>query len=745
MGLTRRQLLKRSGLSFGAVLFAGCTIPEEEMVVQSPVRLPEDTVEGFDAFYATTIQEGGSSEGLLVRVMEGRAKKIEGNPDFPLNRGKHSAKSEANLQSLYHPDRIQGPLKRVGPRGTGDFTPISWDEALDTLTMQLKSQQGNPQSVVLMTQPIRGHLGGIAETFITSYGGRHLTHEPIEETVLRQAIASVFGQKRIPAFDIQNSQHILSFGADFLGTWLSPVQFSRQYGEFRQGANRERGTLVQIEPRFSLTAANADEWVPVKPGSEGFLALGIASAIITEGLGDPDGTKEFIEMIGEEILAKYSPESVSETVGITPERIRELAHDFAVNQPSLALGGGSAAGHTNGLFNLVAVYGLNRLVGNLGEKGGVQFNPQFPSASVVDASTASSFSQWLKIGEEMSKGGVQVALVRGINPVYSMPKGSGFSANFTNVPFIASFSSFLDETAMFSDLILPEHVSLEDWGDDVPDPSPGFETLGFQQPVVIPFTDSRGFGDVLLALADELGGPVAASLPWNSLKDVLRSGAKEIYDLNRGSLRASSFEEFWVGILQRGGWWDIDSKKIEVGSAPGPIPEPETPEFFGDPSAYPMHLIPFLSQSIGDGSGAHLPWLQATPDPITTATWRTWVEVNPKNGKELGLREGDVVRVESPSGFIEAQVYIHPATPPGILSIPMGQGHTGYGRYATDRGANLTDLLVPQQDKQTGALAWAATRVRLIKTGGRDRIPKSEGMTVSVPVAGFPVVRITDH
>jgi anaerobic selenocysteine-containing dehydrogenase len=397
------------------------------------------------------------------------------------------------------------------------------------------------------------------------------------------------------------------------------------------------------------------------------------------------------------------------------------------------------------LFNLVAVYGLNRLVGNLGKEGGINFNPQFPGSSIVDSSNVSTFSQWLKISEEMNRGGVQVALVRGINPVYSMPKSTGFASAFSNVPFIVSFSSFLDETALYADLILPEHVSLEDWGDDVPDPAPGFETLGFQQPVVMPFKDTRGFGDLLLTIAGELGGPVSASLPWDSFRDVLRSGVKEIYELNRGSLKAATYEEFWVGILQRGGWWDMNSKKVDVGPPPGPIPVPEAPEFFGDPSTYPMHLIPFPAQAIGDGSGAHLPWLQATPDPITTATWRTWVEVNPKDGKELALREGDVVRVESPSGSIEAQVYIHPATPPGIISIPMGQGHTQYGRYAAGRGANLTDILVPQQDKSTGALAWAATRIRLVKTGGRDRIPKAEGMTVAVPVMGFPVVRITNH
>ena len=113
MALTRRQLLKGSGLGLGAVLFAGCTIPEREMVVQSPARLPEDLVEGFDAHYATLCRVCSNPEGILVRVMEGRAKKVEGNPEYPLNLGKHGARCEAGLQALYHPDRIRMPMLRA--------------------------------------------------------------------------------------------------------------------------------------------------------------------------------------------------------------------------------------------------------------------------------------------------------------------------------------------------------------------------------------------------------------------------------------------------------------------------------------------------------------------------------------------------------------------------------------------------------------------------------------------------------
>jgi anaerobic selenocysteine-containing dehydrogenase len=159
-----------------------------------------------------------------------------------------------------------------------------------------------------------------------------------------------------------------------------------------------------------------------------------------------------------------------------------------------------------------------------------------------------------------------------------------------------------------------------------------------------------------------------------------------------------------------------------------------------------MHLIPFPSQSMGAGEGAHLPWLQATPDPLTTGVWSTWVEMNPKEAREMGLRENDVVRVESSTGdSIEAHVYLHPATPPGIVAVPMGQGHLQSGQYAQDRGANVLSILAPETVKETGALAWGATRVRVVKTGRRVRLPKLEGFVTPVEIEGFKVAQVTQE
>ncbi|MCH7961301.1 MAG: molybdopterin-dependent oxidoreductase [Planctomycetes bacterium] len=221
--------------------------------------MPEDLVSGLDNWYATLCTQCPTSEGIVVRLMEGRAKKVEGNVNYPLNRGAHSVRCEGALQALYHPDRIKGPLVRTGERGSGQFAEISWDDALGRLTHQLGllRESGDQSKMVMATSPIGGHLGLVVERFVSRFGGRYMPFEPIERTTLQAAIKQVYDEDVMPDFDIENSNYILSFGSDFLNTWVSPVRYARGYGEFRQG-DRARGKFTQVESRFTMTAANAD-------------------------------------------------------------------------------------------------------------------------------------------------------------------------------------------------------------------------------------------------------------------------------------------------------------------------------------------------------------------------------------------------------------------------------------------------------------------------------------------------------
>ena len=763
MKLTRRNFLAWAGLS--AVGAVACDVFQEgELRIQSPRDLPEDLVKGRDNWYATLGRQSTGGEGVIVRVMEGRAKKIQGNPKYPVNRGKQGVCSEAGLQALYHPDRISGPMRRTGPRGSGQFQSIAWEpEALDILKREL---QNHGQDMVLITEPLRGHLGMIAERFAASIGGKHLGFETLDNTTYRAAIKQVFGQDLLPDFDIANANFLLSFGADFLSTWGSTTRLSTAYGEFRQGAGRqERGTLVQVDPRFSLTAANADRWLPIKPGMEGYLALSLAYVIVSEGLQAPGVNVDALTGgQGAAALEAYRPEAVAAMLELPPEIheghsaaefVRELAHDFAGHRPSIAIGGDNAGAHTNGLFNLQAIYALNYLVGSVGETGGIRFNPGSPLRDLPATANVGSLQDWAEVANSIRSGRTRLVLLHDADPVHGLPASVDFAGALNrDEVFIVSFSPFLNETSIMADLILPDRVFLEDWGDDIPEPGPGHQIIGMQQPVVNPLSDldPRSFGDLMLSVAQEMGQESA--LPWTGVEAALRESVDRLFDLNRGTSReVDSAGALWSLMLQQGGWWS-ESDTGPTPNAPGGLlnqiaASGSEPGFSGSGDYY---LLPFAHNSLLDGRNAHLPWMQAVPDPITTITWQTWVEINHRRAAELNLREGDVVRIESADGFITALVYPNPALPPNVVAVPLGQGRYSGSQYVSGsdprESSNVMDLLSPGQTAETGALAWAANRVRIVPTGESLKVSKFEGSFPAREIAiteGEEIIKTTDH
>lgn len=745
--------------ALGAVACEGFGIREGELNIQSPVSLPEDLVRGKDNWYTSLCRNCPSCEGILVRVMEGRAKKIQGNPLYPTNQGKSHVRCEAGVQALYHPDRISGPMRRGGNRGSGQFVPISWEpEAMSTLTRQLNDRG---DYAAMITKPARGHLGMLTSRFADAAGLEHLQFEAVDNNVYRTAVKNVYQQDVLPDFDFENANFILSFGADFLSTWLSPTRWSRGYGEFRQGEARQpsnggrRGTLYQVDSRFSMTAANADKWIPVRPGWEGYLALSIAQVIVADNLQAPGVDVDALlgGESGRGILNSYRPEIAAPLVGITPEIaggdpaefIRHLAHEFAEHGPSIAIAGGSAGAHSNGLFNVEAASVLNWLVGSVGAKGGVTLNPASPWEDVPATSSASSIDDFERLAERIRSGDIRMLLLHNVDPVHGLPGSLRLRDAIESAAdlFIVSFSPFVDDTTALADLLLPDRVYLEDWGDDIPDPAPGYQTVGFQQPVVNPLwdLDPRSFPDVLLAAAGDLG--LDSKLPWPSYQAMLKEGATELFEENRGSIQAASADEFWTALLRKGGWWD-ESAKGPSAAAPrsGLLRDialnASQPAFAGLGGTDALYLAPFSHNSIQDGELAHLPWLQAAPDPVTSITWQTWIEMNDITASRFGIRQGDVVRIESSQGSIRAVAFLTPATPPEVVGIPFGGGRRHGSHWATDRpsteSSNVAEILEPTRVAGPGSLAWAGTRVRISPTGESVMLSKLEGTTRAVEV-----------
>ena len=764
MKLSRRNFLAWAGLSsVGAVACEGFGIREGEFSLQSPAALPEDLVRGKDNWYATLCRTCPSCEGIVVRVMEGRAKKIHGNPSYPTNMGTHSARCEAGLQALYHPDRISGPMRRSSFRGSGQFEPVDWATGLNEFRAQL---QGRSENMLAVTEPLRGHLGMVVEKFARAMGGRHLAFEPLDTVTLRMALKNVFGREGLPDFDIGNANFLVSFGSDILSTWIAPNQWNLAYGEFRQGEGRtKRGTLFHVDPRFSMTAANADQWVPISPGREGYLALSMAYVIISEGLQAPGvDVGRLTGGRGAEALETFRPDEVAGLIGLpdhlnnhTPvEVIQDLARRFAApeNRPSLAIGGGSAGAHSNGLFNLEAIYALNYLVGSVGVAGGIRFNPESPLPDVPASAGGGSLADWATVASELRSGKTRMVLLHNADPVHGLPGAMDFrDALDQDDLFIVSFSPFLDDTSVMADLILPDRLYLEDWGSDLPEPGPGFQTIGIQQPVVNPLSDldPRSFADVLLTIASEMGrGDV---LPWDRFDALLKDSSRQLFEMNRGSIQAETANEFWNKMLAQGGWWD------ETATGPGPVDPPDgllsdivakasQPRFPGlGTSGNVFHLVPFSHHTLMEGQNAHLPWLQATPDPVTTMTWQTWVEMSDYDGARLGVREGDIVRINSAvRGSIEAPVFLTPANPPGLISVPFGQGREFGSDTATGRqdyeSSNLMAIVEPSQVDDTGALAWASTTVTVAPTGRSINVSKFEGAYRAVEIGTTPAEQI---
>src|SRR3984893_17234686 len=392
--MDRRSFIKVTAVTGTSATLASCGNPEHQLIRFVP---DEEHVPGVAEWKPGLCPLCRAGCGMLVRVMEGDAevgrgglggvvkmglaKKLEGNPAHPVSQGKLCARGQAAIQITYHPDRIAHPLKRSGPRGSGQFQEISWDEALAQLVAQLDGLAAgrNQRSLAFLSRPSAGQRAELVAQFLERFGAPPaLSYELFGDAVLRHANLVSFGRSQVPTFDLAGTRYVISFGADFLGTWGSPVSQNAAYGRMRQGRPGIRARFVQFEPRMSQTGANADEWVAVKPGTEGVVALGLAHALMAMRLRPADAAARAGAAIHgwSAGLSDYTPADVERHSGVAASRIERLARELADQRPAVAIIGGAPLAHTNGLFAALAVNALNALLGSVGQPGGVSFMPQ---------------------------------------------------------------------------------------------------------------------------------------------------------------------------------------------------------------------------------------------------------------------------------------------------------------------------------------------------------------------------------
>ena len=682
-GVDRRQFLKVLGVTgAGVAALSGCSTDKVEKLVPYLVQ-SEQQVPGVATWYASTCTECNAGCGLAVKTREARPIKLEGNAEHPINAGTLCSRGQAGLQGLYNPDRLAGPLARYA---AGGFEPITCDDAIARLAARIGPAQGKVAA-------INGYgpstFSTLMDQWIAAVGGTMVHWEAFAREAERKANEQTWGRSDLPVYQFAMARHIVSFGADFLETWGPVVEQQRGFAQSHGFHDGTMSKHVFVGPRMSLTAANADEWLNVPAGSEVLVALAMAQVV---------ASKRGSALAGS--LSAYAPERVAQATGLTAIQLTTLAEAFAAASPSLAVAGGVAAQHRGAVDLCHAVNLLNEVAGNVGKT--VLFGAA-PAA-------ASGYGEVVALFESMRAGQVQLLLVHEANPLYALPQSGKFTEALAKVAFKVSTASVLDETAAACDLILPNLHALERW-DDL---RPRSGVVGLLQPVVEPVFAAMHTGDVLLKTAKAVAGPLAgfAAPTFEAyLKGEWQKAAP-----------AGDFDGYWRESLGRGGVYTtppVATVSLTAGATTvtATIPPLDgTGEFV---------FLPYPSSMYHDGRGSNKPWLLENPDPVTKITWQSWVEVHPETAKRIDVREGEFLELTSPHGTIRAQVCVYPGIREDTLGMPLGLGHTEYGRYAKGRGVNALDLLGAAAGQ--GFLPYVSTRVTVRTTGDYRKVSKTEG------------------
>lgn len=660
-----------------------------------------------------TLCPGGC--GISVRKVGDRAIKIEGKDGHPVNDGGLCVLGLSGLQLLYGPTRVKQPMKRVGNRGAGRWEKISWPDAISEVAEKLTEikSDGQANGVACIAESDRGTVPGLINRFLQAYGSPNFIKMPASEDAYELAIKKMHGVEASAGFDVENADFVISFGSGVIQGWGSPVRMIRANSTWKASGVK----LTQIEPRKSITAAKADNWLAIKPGTEAILALGLAHQIIKDGRNLAFAFPEFDAL--KTVLANYYPDKVADLTGIDEDEIISLARAFARAKKPLALYGKGRGNSPGSVGEAMAVHTLNVLTGNINKEGGVwlvdgrsavewpEFVPGEGFDNVrIDGAGSGSYSEVRHLSNRLAQViltdsyPLQALFVSEANPLYSLPDSKNVKKAFEKIPFIVSFSSYMDETAAFSDLILPNHNYLERL-EDVPSPVGYPEKMVLlAKPVVEPQFDTMHTGDVIMALAGAVGGSVADALAWENYETFLQKmlgdhweTLQEVgYVVNDGSelatdLTALNFSEFGE-----------DSIAIEGGQ-----------------DEYPLVFMPYDSLRLSSRYIGGTPFMIKTVEDTVLKGKDSLVEINPVTAKKAGLREGNRAVLETPRGSAGVLVHLYDGIRPGVIAMPRGLGHTAYDKYLAGKGVNVNELIGPVEDPASGLDAAWGIRAKLSK------------------------------
>jgi molybdopterin-containing oxidoreductase family iron-sulfur binding subunit len=693
--LDRRTFL---GLAGAAGLAASCSPAAPTQKLIPYLVPPEDIVPGMPLFYRTVCRECAAGCGVTARTREGRAVKLEGNPEDPIGRGSLCARGQASLQSLYHPERFEKPARR---RPDGTLADVTWDDAEATLAQAMDAARGKgPGRIRLVTRFEPGLAGAVQVDLMRALGARpadRLVLEPLDAAPVRAASSALFGRDELPVFDLQGARSVVAFGADFVETWVSPVELARQLAGGRGVVGDARTRVTWVGPRLSVTGLAADHWLRARSGGEVAVALALLRVVLDPRSGLAPASPLVTAL--RQRVEVLSPEALASAAGVPWSELEALGRELVTRRPSALLGPGPASSGSSATRLAGLVLLLNHLLGNVGRTVSYGLDAR--------ADRPSTLAEARDLAGAMTRGEVDVLLVHHADPVGTLPRSFGFGEAITKVPLVVSFGLRPDPTAMSAHLLLPDRHTLESFGDVLPRKG----IVGLAQPVMTPLGDTRPATQVLVEVSNKLTD-AKAHLPTTELFDALMARVDQ-------HAKAAGVAETGPAMqrraLEHGGLWheagvprEAPAPVVKVAEALVAQPlEPVAP-------ADGLRLVVFPTALRGDGRSADLPWLREVPDTLSSVSWTAWCEVSPATAKRLGVVTGDPLTLTTAAGRSEVRAWVSPTLRDDVVAVPLG-------------GPEALALVPAAIDVASGVLAWSGASISVARVGGRRGLPIFEG------------------
>ena len=685
----RRDFLKAAGFTVGAAFATGCS----RAPIQKAIPLlsqPEEIVPGRSLLYASTCGGCSAGCGVLAKVRDGRPVKLEGNPEHPFSKGGLCATGQASILGLYDSQRLQHPLKQ------GKKT--SWEAADREILAQLAAIRDEHAAVRFLTGTITSpSLVAALQEFLKSFpDSRHVVYDPLSNSALLDAYQKTHGTRLMPRFHFEKAEVIVSLDADFLGTWISPVEYTAAYRASRNLEDQRVSYHVHFEPRMSLTGSKADERFAVAPGDFGILLTHLTGLVARRAGVSLDWTEPDTSPVPVDFL-----ERLAERLWRARGRTLVVCGSQAVQEQ-------------------VLVNCLNYLLGNYGST--IELDRPSLQAQGNDRDLENLLT-------ELQAGKVHALFVFGVNPAFDLPDGDRLEGALSRVPLLVSFNQRMDETAVLAGYVLPEPHFLESWEDT----EAVSGVVSISQPTVHPLGDTRSLLENLAA--------------WNgqskSCYELLRESWKtKIFSRQK---RESNFEAFWDRSVHDG-YAEVEPENFQKRQfdlrAVQPILRSET-----NTSAFALVLYPAVSML--DGRNAYNPWLHELPDPISKVTWDNYASISPAAAKKVGLRNGDIIRVDATVSRLKTfqlPAYIQPGQHDQVVAVALGYGSKLSARFAKV-GPQWIDALLSVGDNglvgqnvasllelKDGALRYISTQVTLTRTGKQRELACTQiHNTLTVP------------